>query len=143
MNGIETPERKLKDLATPLRMINPESQKIGMPVIKPVIPTASGLLSFPVFDKINLAILIVAPDLSRARPMIAPNMIRKPIEAIVLPKPSFNAGSTFSAGMVVKARNTETPNKAMNACNLNFDVRRIIASILTITRIDITTMFTG
>jgi hypothetical protein len=42
----------LKDLANPLNIINPESQKIGNPVIKPVMPSARALLFSPVLERI-------------------------------------------------------------------------------------------
>ena len=46
------PDFDLNDLARPLNMINPESQKMGMPVRKPVSPIASALRLVPVLDRI-------------------------------------------------------------------------------------------
>ena len=77
--------------------------------------------------------LIVPPVLSRVIPIKAPKIIRNPIEAIVLPKPSLIVVITVAAGSVVKARNSETIKRAINAFSLYFDVKTIIAIMLTIT----------
>ena len=61
MNGIAIFDLALKDFARPLKIMNPESQKIGNPVIKPVIARAEALLLSPVFERIYLAMLIVPP----------------------------------------------------------------------------------
>ena len=50
MNGIASFDFELKDLAIPLKIIKPESQKIGSPEIKPVMPRACALLLSPVFE---------------------------------------------------------------------------------------------
>ena len=110
--------------------MKPESQKIGKPVIKPVIARATGLLFSPVFDSMYFAILIVPPVLSRVIPIIAPRIIRNPMEAIVFPKPSFNVDTMTFPGKVVKARNRDTRKSAINAFNLSFEVNKIIAIIL-------------
>jgi hypothetical protein len=81
--------------------------------------------------------LRVAPVLSRVIPIMAPKIIRNPIEAIVLPKPSFIEETTFSAGRVEKARKTDTMNRAMNACSLSFEVSRIIARMLIATMMEL------
>ena len=140
MKGIAIPDLRLNDLASPLSIMKPESQKIGRPVINPVIPIAAGLLFSPVIDKIQFAMLNVAPVRSRVIPIIAPNIIRNPIDAIVPPKPSLSVLTTLSAGRVVNARNTETRNRAIKALSLIFDVRMIIARILIATRTDIIVM---
>lgn len=55
----------------------------------------------------------------------------------MLPKPSFRVLTIVLTGSVVKARNRDTRNKAMNAFNFNLDVRIIIARMLTPTRVDV------
>jgi len=110
--------------------MNPESQKIGKPVINPVIANAVALLCSPVFERIYFAILIVPPVLSSVIPMIAPRIMRKPIEAIVFPNPSLIVLTIMFAGKVVKARNRETRKRAIKAFNFNLEVRIIIAAIL-------------
>ena len=141
MKGIAIFELKLNDLARQLRMIKPESQKIGNPVIKPVIPSALELLFFPVFDSMKPAILRVPPVLSRATPIMVPKMIRNPIEPIVLPKPSFIVEITLSAGMVNTARKRETINRETNALIFSRDVRNTIAAMLMIIKNDIDKVF--
>jgi hypothetical protein len=128
---------ELNDLARPLKIIKAESQKIGIPVINPVMPSAWALLFSPVFDNINCAMLSVAPVLSSVIPITAPSIIKNPIEAIVLPKPSFRVLTIVLAGSVVKARKSDTRNKAMNAFNFSLDVRIIIARMLAPTRTDV------
>ena len=115
MNGIFIPERLPNDFASPLRMINPESQKIGNPVRNPVIPRAAGLLFSPVFERIYPAMLLVPPVLSRVMPIMAPRIIRNPIEPIVFPNPSFIVFITDDAGRVVKASRSETMKSAIKA----------------------------
>jgi hypothetical protein len=46
------PDFRLKAFESPLRIINPESQKIGNPVMNPVMPSATALLFSPVFERI-------------------------------------------------------------------------------------------
>jgi hypothetical protein len=137
MNGIAIFDLELKDFARPLRIMNPESQKIGNPVIKPVIARAEALLLSPVFERIYLAILMVPPVLSSVMPIIAPRIIRKPIEAIVLPNPSLIVLTIVFAGSVVNARKRETRKRAMNAFSFNLDVRIIIAAMLMPTKIEV------
>ena len=74
--------------------------------------------------------LSVPPVLSRVIPIIAPRIMRNPIDAIVFPKPSFIVAITLSAGNVENARKTETIKRAMNALSFKLDVRYIIAIIL-------------
>lgn len=118
-------------------MINPESQKIGNPVIKPVIPRAKGLFFSPVFERINFAMLRVPPVLSRVMPIIAPRIIRKPMEAIVLPNPSLIVDTTIFAGRVVKAKKSETIKRAIKAFSFNLEVRITTAIMLISTRDDL------
>jgi hypothetical protein len=140
MKGIEVFDLELKDFARPLNMMNPESQKIGNPVINPVIAKAEALLCSPVFESIYLAILIVPPVLSRVMPIIAPRIMRNPIDAIVLPNPSLIVLTIVLAGRVVNARKRETRNRAINALSFSFEVRIIIAIILTPTYTDFNRM---
>lgn len=121
-------------------MINPESQKIGNPVINPVIASAAALLCSPVFERMYFAILIVPPVLSSVIPMIAPRIMRNPIEAIVFPNPSFIVLTIILAGRVVKARNNEMRKRAMNAFNFNLEVSSTIAIILIATSVDFSKM---
>ena len=107
---------------------------IGKPVINPVMPRAWAVRFSPVFDRMNLAILRVPPVLSREIPIIAPRMIRNPIEAIVLPKPCCIVATIVFGGRTAKARKTDTIKSAMKASSLSFDVRTIIAIILIPTR---------
>jgi hypothetical protein len=71
-------------------------------------------------------------------PIIAPKIIRNPIDPIVFPNPCFIDVTIVSAGRVTNARNTETTNSETNAFNFRVEVRRIMAIILTRTRIEIT-----
>ena len=119
-----------------LRIINPESQKIGSPVIKPVIPSARALLFSPVLDNKYFAILSVPPVLSRVMPIIAPRIMRNPMEAIVFPNPSLIVETTIFAGSVVNARNNETIKSAMKAFSFNREVSITTAIILISTRKD-------
>jgi hypothetical protein len=121
-------------------MINPESQNIGNPVIKPVIARAGALRFSPVFERMNLAMLRVPPVLSRVMPMIAPRIIRKPMEAMVLPNPSLIVLTIFSGGRVAKARKTETRKSAMKAFSFKLDVRMMMAMMLRITTRDVSKM---
>ena len=137
MNGIASLDFELKDLANPDNIIKPESQNIGNPVMKPVIPSAGADLFSPVFESIYLAILSVPPVLSSVIPIIAPSIIRNPIEAIVLPNPSFIVLTTVAGGSVVNARKSETRKRAINAFSFNFEVRKTMATILIPTRTDV------
>jgi hypothetical protein len=138
MNAVALPDLILKDFASPLRIIKPESQNIGNPVINPVIPIAAALFFSPVLERMYLAILSVPPVLSRVIPIIAPKIIRNPIDPIVEPKPSFMVLIMVSAGNTASARNTETTKSAMKAWSFSEEVRKIIAIILIITNIEIT-----
>jgi len=80
---------------------------------------------------------MVPPVLSRVIPIMAPRIIRKPIEPIVLPNPSLMVFIIVSAGSVVKARKRDTIKRAINACSLSRDVRIIIARMLIMTRMEI------
>ncbi len=51
----------VSDRFNPLSTINPESQKMGSPVMNPVMEIAAGAFRFPVFLRMKLAMLIVAP----------------------------------------------------------------------------------
>ena len=124
-------------MESPLKIIKPELQKIGSPVIKPMIPKALALLSSPVFDRIDLAILSVPPVLSSVIPIIAPRIIKKPIVAIVLPNPSCIVLTIVFMGSTVIARKSETRNKAIKASSFSLEVRRIIAMILIPTIIEV------
>jgi hypothetical protein len=70
-------------------------------------------------------------------PIIAPRMIKNPIAAIVLPNPSWIVLTIVFTGSTVKARKSETRNRAINASSFNLDVRKIIATILIPTIIDV------
>ena len=74
-----------------------------------------------------------------ARPM-APRIIRNPMEAIVLPKPSLIVFITLSAGSVVKARKRETRKRAMKALSFRLEVRTIIATMLIATSNEVINM---
>jgi hypothetical protein len=134
IKGIAIPDFRLNDFESPLRIMNPESQKIGIPVMNPVIPRAAALLFSPVFERINAAMLNVPPVLSRVMPIIAPRIIKKPIDPMVPPKPSLIVLIIVSAGRVVNASTRETTKRAMNACNLSLVVRIMINNILIRTR---------
>ena len=134
MKAMLTFDFELNDFASPLRIINPESQKMGNPEIKPVIAIAFPLLFSPVLERIKFAMLKVAPVLSSVTPIIVPKIIRKPIEAIVDPNPSLMALTTSPAGRVVKARKTDTRKRDIKAFNSSVEVRIIIAMILIATR---------
>ena len=133
----------LNDLANPLRMINPESQNIGKPVINPVIPIAAAAFLVPVFFKMLVAILMAPPDLSSTTAMMAPKMIRKPMEAIVEPNPSFRIAITFPKGRVARARNKETMNSETKAFSLMTEVSRMISKMLIRTRVATRIFFTA
>jgi len=62
--------------------------------------------------------------------MIAPRIIRNPMDAMVFPNPSLIVLTITFGGRVVKARKMETRKRAINAFNLNFEVRTIIAIML-------------
>jgi len=64
-------------------------------------------------------------------------MIRNPIEPIVLPNPCLIDATIVSAGRVVRARKTETRKRETNALSLRVEVRKIIARMLTSTRMEI------
>jgi hypothetical protein len=91
----------------------------------------------PVFERINLAMLSVPPVLSSVIPIIAPRIIKNPMVAIVLPNPSWIVLTIVFTGSTVKARNSETRNKAINASSFSLDVRIMIAIILIPTRIEV------
>jgi hypothetical protein len=128
---------ELNDFANPLKMIKPESQNMGNPVINPVIPMAAGLLFSPVFERIYLAILKVPPVLSRVIPIIAPRIIKNPIEAIVFPNPSLIVPIILSGGKVANANISDTEKSAINAVSLNLEVKRIITTMLITTSAEI------
>jgi hypothetical protein len=121
-------------------MIYPESQKMGIPQINPVIPNAGPLCFSPVRERIKPAMLAIPPVLSSVIPIMAPRIIRNPIDAIVLPKPPFNVLTMVSGGRVAKARKTETRNKATKALIFKTEVNQITANMLTITNIEIREM---
>ena len=85
--------------------------------------------------------LSVAPVLSSITPIIAPKIIRNPIEAIVEPKPSLRVLTIFPPGRVTRARNNDTMNKTMKAFILSLDVSHITAIILRITKKEIVKIF--
>ena len=118
-------------------MMNPESQKIGKPVTNPVIASAEALRFSPVMERIYFAILIVPPVLSSVIPIMAPRIIRNPIDPIVFPKPSLIVLTIIFAGKVVNARNSDTRKRAINALSFSLEVRRIIAMILIPTIIEV------
>ena len=128
---------ELNDFESPLKIIKPELQKMGNPVIKPMIPKALALLFSPVLDRINLAMLNVPPVLSSVIPIIAPRIIRKPIVPIVLPNPSWIVLTIVFTGRTEKARNIETRNRAINASSFRREVRRMIAIMLIATIIEV------
>lgn len=136
MNGIAILDFELNDFARPLRMMNPESQNIGNPVIKPVIASAAALLCSPVFESMYFAMLVVPPVLSSVIPIMAPRIMRNPMDAIVFPKPSLIVLTIIVTGKVVNARNNETRKRAIKAFNLNLEVRITMAIILIPTNTD-------
>ena len=141
INGIAVFVLALNDFARPLRMINPESAKIDIPAMKPVMPKAATAFLSPVFDKINLANVIAAPVTSRMIAITAPSIIRKPVDAIVLPKASFMMLITFLPGITAIARNNDTRKSEINALSFHFEVSKMMASILMITTIDTPAVF--
>src|SRR5579864_8979106 len=84
--------------------------------------------------------VIVAPVLSRRIAMIVPRMIKKPMDAIVPPKPFFMMVMTSLPGITAKARNNETRKRAMKAFSFQIEVSKITMAMLTMTSIDITTV---
>jgi len=62
---------------------------------------------------------------------------------MVFPKPSFIVLTIVSGGKVVRARNAETRNRAINAFSFKVDVRMIIAMMLIATSIEIVTRLIG
>ena len=126
----------LNDFARPLKMINPESAKMDMPAIKPVIPKAATALLSPVFDKTYFAIVTAAPVISSIMAITAPSIIRKPVDAIVFPKPSFMILSTSLTGKTAIARKSDTRKRETNALSFHLEVSRIMATILITTSVD-------
>jgi len=124
----------LTDLAKPLRIIYPESQNMGIPAINPVRPKAAAAFFSAVFDKINLARLKAPPVLSSITAIIAPVIIRNPMEPIVEPKPSLIILITSLPGNAVTARKSEARKSEINAFSLNFDVSIITTAILVLTK---------
>jgi len=78
--------------------------------------------------------------LSRITAIMAPNIIRKPVEAIVLPKLSFIIWITFLPGITAIARKRDTRKREIKAFSFHFEVNKIMAEILIRTRIDIAVM---
>jgi hypothetical protein len=74
-------------------------------------------------------------------PIIAPKIIKKPIDPIVPPNPSLMVLIIVSAGRVANASKRETTNRAMKACNLRLEVRITIAIILIMTNMEIQRIF--
>jgi hypothetical protein len=120
---------EVSDRFNPLSTIKPESQKIGRPVIKPVMAIADEAFFFPVFERIYPAILIVAPVTSRVTPITVPKMIINPIDPIVSPKPFFKAGTIWGRGSTTSAISKETKNRERNELNLNQEVNTMIRII--------------
>jgi hypothetical protein len=119
-----------RDLLIPLKTINPESQKIGIPVINPVIPIAKPDFFSPTSFSIAAAILMVAPVLSRITPIIVPRMIIIPMDFIVSPNPWVIAGKTLLTGKTIVARTRETINMETKVLYLKAEVRTTIRTIL-------------
>ncbi|MPM61838.1 hypothetical protein SDC9_108701 [bioreactor metagenome] len=115
----------------------PESQKIGIPATNPVRPMADAALLFPVMDNMKSAMLMAAPVLSSITAMMAPMMIRKPMEAMVLPKPVLSISTIFLSGSAATASNSDTTNNEAKAFSFTTDVRNIISRILMKTKIEI------
>src|SRR5487761_2359086 len=111
-----------------------------MPATKPVMPKAATAFRSPVFERINFAIVTADPVLSSIIAIIAPSMIRKPVEAIVLPKPSFIIMITSLPGITAIARKRDTRKREIKALSFHFEVSKIIDAILIITRVDIATV---
>jgi hypothetical protein len=82
--------------------------------------------------------LSAPPVLSRITAIIAPRMMRIPIEAVVAPKPSLMILRISFPGKAVMARNKETINRETKALSLNFEVSRMMAVMLTNTRREMT-----
>ena len=70
------------------RIINPESQKTGIDITKPVIFIASAERSKPTIFNIVFAIIFVALVFSKKTPITVPKAMISPILESVLPKPS-------------------------------------------------------
>ena len=126
----------LNDFANPLKIIKPESQNMDMPAMKPVMPNAIVPFRSPVLDIIKRAIVIAAPVSSSMIAIMAPKIIRKPIEAIVLPKASCSIVKTFLPGIATIARRRETKKREMNALSFHFDVSKIMHTMLITTSDD-------
>ncbi len=130
----ETLELALKDLASPLKIIKPESQKMVRPATNPVVPRAAAACFCPVLDKINVAIITAAPVLSSIMPITDPNMIRKPVAAMVFPKPSFKICTISLPGSARTASNKETMKSERKAFAFHLEVSKIIATMDPVTR---------
>ena len=91
--------RRTRDCLSPLRMMNPESQKIGSPTKKPVMDRAAGARFSPTRPSIKLAIRKVAPLRSSSTPSTVPRMMTKPIFFMVSPNPSFSVSTILSKGI--------------------------------------------
>ena len=121
-------------------MIYPESQNMGIPAINPVTPRAVVTFFSPVFDKINLAMLKAPPVLSRITAIIAPRMIRNPIDPMVEPKPSCIILIMSLCGSAVTARKSDARKSEMNAFSRNVEVSNITTVMLTLTKMAIIEM---
>ncbi len=72
--------------------------------------------------------------------IIAPKMTRNPMDATVLPKPSFRISTIPFSGSAVMASSRETMNNEANALSLVTEVRSTINTILNTTRKEMTRM---
>jgi len=69
--------------------------------------------------------------------MIAPKIIKKPIELIVFPNPCLSTSTILCSGKVAIASNKDTANNDIKAFNLITDVNSIIKMILNTTSMEI------
>jgi len=70
---------------------------------------------------------------------IHPNIIKNPIEVIVFPNPFLIVLTTVPGGSVVKARKIGTRKSAIKAFSFRLEVSKMMAIILTATRIETVT----
>ena len=106
--------------------MNPESQKIGMPVINPVVWIAIPAFFFPVSFRIVWAIRFVACVLSRISPRIIPKIMINPIDFIVFPNPVKIVGTTSGKGSVTIAISRAITKIDRKALYFNTEVLMII-----------------
>lgn len=128
--------RCTSDSTKPINTINPESQKMGSPMRKPMSVTASGVFFSPVFFKIKLASDRVALLLFKSVPKVVPKMISKPIFSSVAPKPFFIKLMTFSpSNPAAKPTVIATTSSTKKVLYLYFALNRMMAMMAAASRV--------